>query len=192
MRRVTGKFIIALFIIIFPPSCGGSDGDKKFDISSLSGDWFGTIENSTGGLYGANLTLDGENVSSDLGTLSISLSGILSHKQKNILEISFTNGIEAMLLTDDTKEVLFYVDEQGSFGVFQKNVENLPVYGKSDMDGQYSGVSVITHFITYEVTVVDLNCLELDISFQNFETPGKFLFFISWSRIKQFFEIIDL
>lgn len=167
------RFIAAAVLFLALSSCGGGSGGGS-GLSAgggtpqqINGAWFGTLQDTFGNLHTYLVTIAGGVVTEiqidgvvemDGGQV---LTGTITKDSDVLYSLTLSDGTEAAFIVDVTISYATFVDDVFNFGVVEKDVVGLPGYVDTDINGDWSGVTVETDFtISTEVTSI-ASCVAL-------------------------------
>lgn len=154
------RFIAATLLFLTLSSCGGgSGGGGGSGLSGgggppqqINGVWFGSLQDPLGTLHTYTVTIVGGAVTEiqidgvvqmDAGQL---LTGTISKDSDVLYSLTLSDGTEIAFIIDPAVLYAAVVDDEFNFGVVEKGANGLPGYVDSDIDGNWSGVTVETDF----------------------------------------------
>lgn len=162
----------ALFLGTLALGCGGGGGGGSSNpapinggditVDQLTGTWFGTLEDDVGGMHLVEVTVSGSSITSIVvdGTPQNN-TGTIAKESTQVFSYILSDGTEGGFFIDPSATYLAFVNDWFEFGVLQKGATALPAYTANDLNGSWSGVTVLTDFITFTQYTSSANCASL-------------------------------
>lgn len=148
MKRTLMAASIVIVGILGLTACGGGgDGSSPAPgpgVGDLQGSWLGAYQIiTTPYTLGVELT-DAGNITEVRrdGALLFGLTGSVAKEHGNIFGFTLSDGTSGGFFADNRTQHIAFLDEDGNFGVLQKNAGSLPTYFSNDLAGRWSGYTV--------------------------------------------------
>lgn len=161
------RYVTVLVVILFLSACGGgSGGGSGLSVGGspqqINGTWFGSLQDTVGDLHTYSVTIAGGAITQILiDGVDQMLTGTVTKDSDVLYSLTLSDGTEAAFIVDVTISYAVFVDDVFNFGVVEKNAVGLPGYVDTDINGDWSGVTVETDFtISTEVTSI-ASCVAL-------------------------------
>ena len=161
------RFAAAAVLILSLGACGGGSSDGSgfvvgAPMQQLDGAWFGSLEDPVGGLHTYQVTVSGDAVSQILiDGVDQGLTGTITKESDVLFSLVLSDGAEAGFIVDAAVQHAVFVDDSFNFAVVQKGVSGLPVFLVNDVDGNWSGNTIITDFVISSEFASTASCTNL-------------------------------
>lgn len=144
-----------------PGPIGGAD----ITVDQLTGTWFGTLEDGTGDMHVVQVTVSGASITSIVvDGITQSNTGTIAKENGQVFSYLLTDGTIGGFFVDPSSTYLAFVNDWFEFGVLQKGATALPSYVLNDIDGSWSGITIVTDFDTFTQHTSTATCTTLTCS----------------------------
>jgi len=164
-HRVLRTVAITLTFILLSACGGGGSGSDKITGTSvtppqqLDGTWTGSLEDPAGLLHNFQITVNGNTLSQLLiDAVDQGLTGTLTAQSTTTYAVLLSDSTKAMFIIDAALQHATFVDDAFNFGVVEKNANGLPIFSIGDVNGNWSGTTVVTDFATFSGFASTASC----------------------------------
>lgn len=167
-HRVLRLITITLTFILLSACGGGGSGSDRITGTAvtppqqLDGTWSGSLEDPAGLLQTFQITVNGNTLSQLLlDGVDQGLTGTLTAQSTTTYAVSLSDSTKAMFIIDAALQHATFVDDAFNFGVVEKNAIGSPIFSIGDVNGNWSGTTVVTDFATFSGFPSTASCVSL-------------------------------